>query len=73
MTTHSDIPVLPFTDRTPGTAHDPGSRRAASLDDARFFTALGVMTAAAIEAAFSGQDGRLRDSPDDWQRAKEWR
>lgn len=42
-------------------------------DDARLYTALGVMCAAAIEAAFSGQDGTLREFPEPYQRTRDAR
>lgn len=36
-----------------------------------FYEALWVMTSAAIEAAFSGNDGSLRDEPDAYHRGRD--
>ena len=46
---------------------------AAASPDERFYTALGVMSAAAIQAAFSGNDGTLRDAPDSYHRERDTR
>lgn len=53
--------------RSEGAGISP-SERAAAYRDPAFYEPLEFMTAAAIEAAFSGNDGSLREEPDAFHR-----